>query len=241
MTYRSTLPNFESALPRVSDFQRRMRALGHNGDSLAGISKLSSLDASLLQDLRRFEAEARAGGGLEVLQVVAAAVRHGRPLKLTLQHEEHLLQLIIMPKERLAYMPVAREHWTSVRWYALMVLQVEPAVSAELLTHQQDERTAPLALVLWWLAMHGSRSELLPEIAGQAAYRIAPSTDLSGMELPGALAATVQRLRRHTSPLRDIESWPGMGRERAMRLLNALYLQAGLMVSRAHPAATGPH
>ena len=29
-----------------------------------------------------------------------------------------------------------------------------------------------------------------------------------------------------------------MGAQRAMRLLNALYLQSGLIVSRSHPAAT---
>ena len=33
--------------------------------------------------------------------------------------------------------------------------------------------------------------------------------------------------------------WPGFDRERAMRLLNALYLQAGLIVSRTHPEAAG--
>jgi hypothetical protein len=32
--------------------------------------------------------------------------------------------------------------------------------------------------------------------------------------------------------------WPGFERERATRLLNGLYLQGGLMVSRTHPAAT---
>ena len=38
--------------------------------------------------------------------------------------------------------------------------------------------------------------------------------------------------------LRDMAEWPGFDRPRAMRLLNALYLQAGLIVSRSHPAAT---
>jgi hypothetical protein len=37
--------------------------------------------------------------------------------------------------------------------------------------------------------------------------------------------------------LRDISDWAGFDRERAVRLLNALYLQAGLMVSRSHPDA----
>ena len=32
--------------------------------------------------------------------------------------------------------------------------------------------------------------------------------------------------------------WPGLNRARAMRLLNALYLQGGLIVSRTHPVAS---
>ena len=46
------------------------------------------------------------------------------------------------------------------------------------------------------------------------------------------------RLRRATTNLREISEWPGFDRARAMRLLNALYLQAGLVISRTHPAAT---
>jgi hypothetical protein len=51
------------------------------------------------------------------------------------------------------------------------------------------------------------------------------------------LLATIYRLRNEGSTLSDIAEWPGMDRERAVRLLNALYLQAGLMVSRSHPDA----
>ena len=47
------------------------------------------------------------------------------------------------------------------------------------------------------------------------------------------------RLRREVASLREIAALPGMGRSRATRLLNALYLQAGLIVSRSHPAALG--
>ena len=39
--------------------------------------------------------------------------------------------------------------------------------------------------------------------------------------------------------LRDLAEWPGFDRVRAARLLNGLYLQAGLIVSRTHPAAAG--
>jgi hypothetical protein len=88
------------------------------------------------------------------------------------------------------------------------------------------------------ISLRGARDELLPEIAGQAAYRVAPGAHLDGLELGGALAAAVERLRRHTTSLREMADWPGLDRTRAARLLNALYLMAGLIVSRTHPAAT---
>jgi hypothetical protein len=34
-----------------------------------------------------------------------------------------------------------------------------------------------------------------------------------------------------------VAGWPGMTVERASRLLNALYLTGGLMITRSHPAA----
>jgi hypothetical protein len=85
--------------------------------------------------------------------------------------------------------------------------------------------------------MHGSREELLPEIAGAAAYRMAPGVNLGDLQLSGTLDAAVRRLQRQTTNLREMAEWPGFDRPRAMRLLNALYLQAGLIVSRTHPAA----
>jgi hypothetical protein len=46
------------------------------------------------------------------------------------------------------------------------------------------------------------------------------------------------RLKRQTANLRELSRWPGFDRVRAMRLLNGLYLQAGLIVSRTHPNAS---
>jgi hypothetical protein len=94
--------------------------------------------------------------------------------------------------------------------------------------------------VLWGLALSGSRSDLLPEIEGSVGYRISPAADLTALcrsDTGATLAAAVARLRRETSTLLDIESWPGFARERAQRLLNGLYLNAALMVSRTHPSA----
>lgn len=236
-----THPSLDHELPRVSDFQRRMQRSTSAADTMAGSTRLSALDASLLQDLQRFEPAATQHGlGLEVLEVVAAAVRHGRALKLMLARDDHVLPLTVLPAEHLVHAPMPLEQWAQLRWSQLKVLHVERALG-EPLTEPGTSHSAPLALVLWALALNGARAELLPEIAGSVAYRIAPGTDLSALDLRGALGAAVNKLRRNTSTLSEMAAWPGLDRDRAMRLLNGLYLQAGLMVSRAHPAATGPH
>ena len=97
----------------------------------------------------------------------------------------------------------------------------------------------PLGQLLWELALRGARDRLLPEIAGTAAYRLSPGLDFAALHLGGSLLAAVERLARQPTTLREMSDWPGFDRERAARLLNALYLQSGLIVSRAHPAALG--
>jgi hypothetical protein len=98
------------------------------------------------------------------------------------------------------------------------------------------EHYHPLKPLLWNLALHGPRSELLSEIAGRAAYRVTLSRE-DRLLAPGALGPAADRLRRESATLRDIARWPGMSAERAARLLNALYLSSALMVMRSHPAA----
>lgn len=221
-------------LPRSSDFRRQQRALPLGTDTLAGATRLSSLDPLLLKDLQRFEARARAGEGLELLEVLAAAVRHNRALRLMVEHGEHLLPLTVRPRERQVRAPLPAAAFDALDWPALRVLQVEPAGPP---ASTETQPTTPLGPVLWALALRGARAELLPEIVGPAAYRIAPTTDLAALELSGALGEAVARLKRENAALDAIARWPGMSRERATRLLNGLYLQAGLIVSRAHPAA----
>ena len=58
-----------------------------------------------------------------------------------------------------------------------------------------------------------------------------------GQIVTGAMGSAAIRLRRETVALRDIAGWPGMSVERASRLVNALYLTGGLLVTRTHPAA----
>jgi len=205
---------------------------------------LTSLSPSLMQDLTRIEL---GSAQRELLEVLAACIRHTQPLAITvdiapgLAAEQHTLS--IFPSERLLHctLPMVQllqgdlGHWR--------VLQVQPAQLRPPGSHDRTRighpsHYAPLAPLLWAVALRGARDELLPELAGLAAYRVAPGISLSGLDVPAAMAQCINRLRRQTSNLREIADWPGVGSERAMRLLNALYLQSGLIVSRSHPAAT---
>lgn len=241
--FESTLPLGAPDLMRVSAFQRYLDEVATGNDGDTGSSRLSALSPSLMQDLLRFETARRPGEGLEVLEVVAACVRHGCRLLLHLQDEARVVPLTVFPAERLVHCPVPMEQLLASRLTDLHVLHVEQAVlrppgHADRALVGDAEHYAPLGPLLWELALRGAREDLLPEIAGNAAYRIAPGLDLRGLNLGGSLAAAVQRLQRATTNLREISEWPGFDRARAMRMLNGLYLQAGLMVTRTHPAAT---
>jgi hypothetical protein len=246
--FQSSRPAYDTELPRASDFRRRKAQAG--GEPAFSSTLQSTLEPSLLQDLQRFEEPGNSEQGLEVLEVVAAAVRHGRPLRVMLDHRGVVLPMTVMPVQQLVHAPLPLSQWGLLRWATLKVLQVEAADDLALLLQGRtsqgaataapaispDAPLAPLSSVLWALALQGARAELLPEIAGPVAYRMAPGTDLSALDLGGALGSAVTRLRRGTHTLAEMSLWPGLDRERAMRLLNGLYLQAGLMVSRAHPA-----
>ena len=242
MMFDSTQPARTAPLMRVSEFQRYL-AEGEQ-ETRAGSTRLSSLNPSLLVDLQRFaraESAGSADGALEVLEVLAAAVRHARPLRVHLQHEYRVVPLTVFPNEHQMHCPVALATLLQWRLTELRVLHVEPARIA---AHDparpgpEAHHHAPLGPLLWELALRGARDELLPGIGGSAAYRVAPGVDLSRLDLAGTLAAAVQRLARQTTNLREIAGWPGFDRERAMRMLNGLYLHGALMVSRSHPAAT---
>ena len=247
MRFETTLPLGAPELMRVSDFERyrvdSTRGGEPDGAPAARSSRLTGLGPSLLGDLLRFEQSRPPGDGLEPLEVLAACVRHGRDLLIHLADGERVVPLTVFPIERLVHCPLPLDELLDTRLAELSVLHVEPAL-LRAPGHAERQRVgepalhAPLGPVLWELALRGSREELLPEISGQAAYRLAPGVDLRGLSLGGTMAAAVFRLRRQTSSLREIAEWTGFDRSRAMRMLNGLYLQAGLMISRTHPAAT---
>jgi hypothetical protein len=202
---------------------------------------LSSLSPSLLQDLLRFE---NSGPQRELLEVLAACVRHTQALAITVAAPGQLpLVLSVFPIDRQVHCALPLADVLDDNLAALQVLEVQPARwrapgSTEAHRIDHPDHYAPLGPLLWAVALRGARDALLPELAGQAAYRVSPGISLGGLVVPGAMATCITRLRRHTCNLREIASWPDVGPQRAMRLLNALYLQSGLIVSRSHPAAT---
>jgi hypothetical protein len=237
--FESTIPFGEPELMRASEYRQYLQELEAEAAANGVSSRIASLSPSLRADLYRFEAD---GGSSEVLEVVAACVRHAKRVTIHLEFNERVLPLTVFPDVRLVHCPMAMEQLLKQPLTGLRVMHVEPAVlrppgDPESALIGEPQLHSPLAPLLWELAMRGSRAELLPEIAGPAVYRVTPGFDSNRLPVFGAELAAIQRLRRASTNLRDIAEWPGMDRERAIRLLNALYLQAGLMVSRSHPDA----
>lgn len=205
---------------------------------------LTSLSPSLMQDLTRHELGSRQR---ELLEVLAACMRHTQPLAITIDvaadGPAQALTLSVFPTERLLHCSLSLVQLLQGdlgRWRVLQVqpAQLRPPGSPDRTRVGQPLQYTPLAPLLWSVALRGARDDLLPELAGLAAYRVAPGISLSGLDVPAAMAQCINRLRRQTSNLREIAEGPGVGMARAKRLLNALYLQSGLIVSRSHPAAT---
>ena len=227
----------DAGLIRISDFER-LQGDGGSGRVDAGATQLAALNPSLMQDLLRFDPGQRAGGAsdtLELLGVMAAALRHDRALLVHLQFEYRVIPVTVRPSARELLSPLSLAQLLALRLPDLRVLRVEPAPAQP----GPGLRLARLSPLLWELALRGSREALLPEIAGVAAYRVTPGADLSALDVVGSLAAAIARLRQQATPLREIAGWPGFDRGRATRLLNALYLQSALMVTRTHPSAIG--
>ncbi len=235
--FQTTQPSDIPPLMRVSEFHRRPRGLDSGVD--AGTTELDALNPSLMQDLLRFEGEQGSKDGLDLLEVLAAALRHNRALLLQLQLDYSVIPLTLLPASRQVACPLTLPQLLKLRLSDLRVLRVEPAHPPE----QGGEHghgpalLQPMGPLVWELALRGARAELLPEIAGVAAYRVNPGASLLTLDLGGSLSAAVQRLRQQPTPLRELATWPGFDRDRATRLLNGLYLQAALIVSRSHPGA----
>ena len=237
MLFHHTIPADQSALMRLSAFQRQREAQTETAADVLS-TRHSRLGESLMQDLTRFDREGRPA---ELLEVLAASVRHGRNLLVHVQLDDLVLALTVYPRDGQVRCELPLAQLFELPLDTLKVLDFEPPLvrpTNESRLLGAHSTLTPLGPLLWELSLRGARDELLPEIAGTAAYRISPGGNLHGLELSGSLDAAVQKLQRQTCSLREIASWPGFDRERAMRMLNGLYLLAALMISRSHPAAT---
>ena len=227
-----------SSLWRISEF-RKARNEGRL-DLEQGGERPSLLPTTLLADLRRLQSE---GAGGDVLEVMAACVRHHEAALLYLEQGEFVWPVTLFPREGLYHSPrdaVLMEASLALSGLRLLIAE-PPGVRPP--GHAMHERVAvlneyrPLTELLWAVALHGPRSAVLSEISGRVAYRLVSS---HAKELPpskGAISSTILRLERQSASLGEIARWPGMSVERAGRLLNALYLCGALMITRSHPAA----
>jgi len=227
----------DSTLWRISAFERMRLETGTTG--FQRLEGPTLLPTTLLADLQRLEFDASNG---DVLEVVAACMRHREPALLYLQHEGLVWPVTLFPREGLYHSPRDMLQASGAGLAQLKVLATEPpGVRAP--GHWMHERVGPaehyraLAPLLWQVALQGPRRSLLAEIDGTAAYRVVFAARADELMAPGALGPAVERLRRATASLREIASWPGMSLERASRLLNALYLASSLMVTHSHPSA----
>lgn len=236
--FESTLPAGTQELMRASAYSRYLdEVIGDGPEGRPVDARISTLSASLRDDLMRFE---RDGTSFEVVEVIAACVRHAKHVTVHLQCGEQVVPVTVFPTEQLMHCPVSLHDLVERLLPQARVMHVEPALlrppgDAEgwLVGAARDHH--PLPTLVWELAIRGARRELLPEIAGAAVYRVAPGLDLGALPAGGALLVAAHRMKERTYNLREITAMPGMDRERAVRLLNALYLLAGLIVSRSHP------
>ena len=237
--FEPTIPFGDPELMRASAYQRYLDELRADTGSAAISTRISQLSPSLQADLMRFGHD---GGNSEVVEVLAACVRHAKRITIHLQCGERVVPMTVFARERLVHCPVPPLELVAQHMLDMRVMHVEPALLRPPGHHQANlvgdhHLHYPLAPLLWELAMRGLRRDLLPEIAGPAVYRVAPVLDIEKLPASGALMPAIVRLARQTATLREMAEWPGMDRERAIRLLNALYLQSGLIVSRSHPDA----
>jgi hypothetical protein len=233
-----TMRDFDdSTLWRVSAYERMRSETGQSG--FACLNAPTALPTTLVSELARLEHASRAS---EVLDVVAACLRHRESALIVLRHDTLVWPLTLFPQQGLYQLARPIVESLESGNLDLRVITVEPP-SLRPPGHATHERVAdlasyrPLPALLWALTLHAPRARLLDDIAGRAAYRLSANFTPDASALAGALSAALRRLRTQAASLDEIARWPGMDRERATRLVNGLYLQSGLMVLRAHPAA----
>jgi hypothetical protein len=227
----------DSTLWRISAYERFRAEAGQSG--FARLNESTVLPTTLHAELSRLQHQQRAGDPLEI---IAACQRHLESALMLLRLAGLVWPLTLFPRHHLYHLPRPIIETLESGNRDVEVIAVEPP-GLRPPGHSMNERVGdpdhyrPLQPLLWALALHGPRADLLDDIAGRAAYRVSASFIADGLALAGALSPALKRLRAEIASQVEIARWPGMDRQRAARLLNAIYLQGGLIVLRAHPAA----
>lgn len=211
-----------------------MAARAGGGPAALGMAvPKASFTTSMQADLRKLADMPR---HCSALAVVAASVRHSHPMSLQVQIDDAVTRLTVFPRERQFLCDWDLCALPRVQMARLRLVQVEarpPLYAAP--TAPGLAGLGPLGSMLWQLAKHGPTDELLPEIAGPAVYRLSPALHLTDLPLDPELAAVLQQMRRRPHTVDELAAKPGFSRARVCRMLNAVYLQAGLIVTRSLP------
>lgn len=188
----------------------------------------STLSASLRGDLKRFSDQAETA---ELLPVVAASVRHGHPLCLSVELDGKEHELALDPLRNLFS---CSTDLCALPDQALERIRLRNIVQAQPDTEHHDRRRmGSLRPLLWHLALRGPRSELLPELAGKVRCRVILGTPLNGLPLDGSRKRMIDRMKFAPVSVDDLMTGTGLTRVAIQRVWNALYLQSALMVSRS--------
>jgi hypothetical protein len=227
----------DSTLWRISAYERMRAETGDSG--FARLDTATVLPSTLAAELSQLQQRQRDG---DVLDVVAACVRRHESALILLRLHGLVWPLTLFPQNGLYHLPRPIISEIQSGNADLHVIGVEPAGLRPPghLMHErigEYEKYWPLSPLLWALAMHVPHVKLLDELGGRAAFRLTADYSPDEVSLSGALGPALRRLRTEITAVNDIARWPGMDRERAIRMLNGVYLQGGLMVLRAHHAA----
>lgn len=238
---RPAMRNFDdSTLWRISAYERMRAETGDSG--FAHLGQSTVLPTTLHAELTQLQHEDRAG---DVLEVVAACMRHQESALVLLQHDGLVWPLSLFPREGVYHLPRPILASLVEGTRDLQVLGVQPP-GLRPPEHPDRERVAPRALyellppLLWALALLAPRAALLAPLAGAVHFRVTAGFEADAAARAGALGAALQRLRLESASAAQIARWPGMDPERASRLLNGLYLQGGLMVLGHRPTRPEP-
>lgn len=191
----------------------------------------TTLSPSVLSDLGRF---ANSLESADPLPVVAASLRHMKALVLHIRFSLGELPLFVFPREQRFGCAVDLLALPPREIAGFYFSHVEPW---DEFWHGSGSdaptRFHPLRPLLWLLALHGPRESLLPEISGPVRYRLGPGVSSHQLPLEEPVRSLVWTMRDVASSFDELSRASGLEPCSLRRLLNALYLQSGLIVSRA--------